>query len=139
MHGKHLVLYDGICGLCNRLNLFIIRRDPTGKFLFASMQSETGKRLLAKYDKPSDSLTTFYVLADYQSDAERILSHSTASLFVAEHLSGPWRMATVFRIVPAFLRDLPYSFVARQRYRFYGRYDSCPAPSDGLKARFIDV
>lgn len=87
---QHLVLYDGVCGLCNRLNLFLLTRDVEGVFAFASLQSQTGQSLLRRFDKATEDLTTFYVIANYCAESPVLLAKSRAALFVASRLGGFW-------------------------------------------------
>jgi predicted DCC family thiol-disulfide oxidoreductase YuxK len=137
--GEHLVLYDGVCGLCNRLNQFVLARDPRGVFDFASLQSATGRSVLQRFGRDTDELTTFYVVADYGSDSPTLLSRAEAAFFVLKTLGAgrPWLQ--VFRMVPNPLLNLGYRMIARNRYRLFGRAESCLIPSAEFKQRFIDV
>ena len=137
--GRHLLLYDGVCGLCNRVTQFVLRRDPAGLFDFASLQSETGRAFLRRSGRHPGDLDTLFVVADYRSDSRRVLSKSDASLFIAESVGGPWRIFTVLRALPAAVRDFFYDLIARSRYRIFGRYETCPIPSAEDRQRFIDL
>lgn len=134
---SHLVLYDGVCGLCSRLVQFILAHDPGAVFSFASLQSALGHSLVARSGGNPDELTSLYVFADYQSAHPRMLMRSDAALFVAGHLHWPWRLLRVFGILPRTLLDWAYDIVARTRYRVFGRLDSCPLPKPEFKSRFL--
>jgi predicted DCC family thiol-disulfide oxidoreductase YuxK len=136
---RHLVLYDGVCGLCNRLNAFVLPRDTSGIFAFASLQSATGQSLLKRFGKTTSDLDTFYVVTNYRSDSPGLLAKSRAALFVLSTLGGIWRSFAPFRVLPAWLLDIGYDLIARNRYRFFGRYDTCLVPTPQYKQRFIDV
>ena len=120
--GTHLLLYDGVCGLCNRLIRFILARDPLGVFEFAPLQSRVGRELVTKFGGDPDFLTTFYVIANYRDETARLLSKARAGLFVLQVLGPPWSWAAVLRVLPDKLLDLGYDLVARSRYRLFGRY-----------------
>jgi predicted DCC family thiol-disulfide oxidoreductase YuxK len=136
--GRHLLLYDGVCGLCNRLNGFVLPRDPGGVFHFAPLQSETARSILLRFGRDSGSLETFYVVEDYRSAAPRLWSKARAGLFVARQIGGVWRLLTIFGILPDFLLNFVYDLIARHRYRIFGRYDVCLMPKPEYKARFVD-
>jgi predicted DCC family thiol-disulfide oxidoreductase YuxK len=136
--GQHLVLYDGVCGLCNGLVQFLLRRDRRGTFGFAPLQSATGQQLVTRYGgKPAD-LTSFYVVADYRTGSACALTRSEAALFVVGRLGWPWRLLRVARLLPKSIRDRAYDIVARHRYRLFGRYDRCLLPRQEFRDRFID-
>jgi predicted DCC family thiol-disulfide oxidoreductase YuxK len=137
--GAHLVLYDGVCGLCNRLLQFVIRRDHGGVFRFASLQSAVGRSIVERSGGDPGELTSFYVIAEYQTPAARMLDRSDAAVFVAGVLGWPWRAVRLIRFVPRALRDRAYDVVARSRYRVFGRFDHCLIPSPELRNRFIDT
>jgi predicted DCC family thiol-disulfide oxidoreductase YuxK len=136
--GAHLVLYDGVCGLCNRLLQFLLRHDHRGVFSFASLQSAVGQATVERSGGNPRDLTSFYVVADYQTPASRVLTRSDAALFVASQLGWPWRAARWMRWVPKGIRDRAYDLIARHRYRVFGRYDRCLIPSPEFRGRFID-
>jgi predicted DCC family thiol-disulfide oxidoreductase YuxK len=133
-----LVLYDGVCGLCNRLNRFVIARDPAGRFRFAALQSSLARQILARHGRdPQDRDTLYLVLSRGRPD-ERLLRKSDAALWILRALGGPWRTAAALRLVPRGVRDLGYDLVARTRYRLFGRYDACPLPDPRHRERFLD-
>ena len=138
LRGVHLVLYDGVCGLCNAICQSILARDRRGVFAFASLQSATGRAWLERFNRNVDALDTFYLVKDYLASPV-ILEKSNAALAVAAALGAPWSWTAVFRVVPHVLRDALYDFVARHRYQWFGRYETCLIPTPEQRARFLDV
>ena len=139
-----ILLYDGVCGLCNRGVQFVLRRDPAGAFRFASLQSAFARQLLSRHSVSPSDLDTFYVVVGLDPgggvQGERLLGRSDAVIFVLDQLGGLWRCAAwLLRITPAVLRDGVYNFVARRRYRMFGKYDRCPVPTEETRARFLDL
>ncbi|MFQ5705399.1 MAG: thiol-disulfide oxidoreductase DCC family protein [Gemmatimonadales bacterium] len=139
MTAKHLVLYDGVCGLCNGFNRFVLHRDGAAIFRFASLQSAYGRELLDRYGKSATALDTVYVVADYRTADAHLLERARAALFVLKTLGGVWKWCGALDIVPQSMLDWGYNVVARYRYRIFGRYDSCIVPTDEYASRFIDV
>src|SRR5688572_5261668 len=137
--GRHLILYDGVCGLCNRLVIDVLSRDPKGVFHFASLQSAKGRALVAAYGRNPDVLDNMYVVADHNTPSPRLLARARAALFVVGRLESPWRILRVFGVLPTFLLDAVYSFNARNRYRWFGKLDRCLLPSDAYASRFLDL
>ena len=139
MGQDHIILYDGMCGLCNRLNRFVIRRDRQGSFRYASLQSHFAAEALSAYGKDPRDLDTLYVIARHGTPSESLLMRSEAVLFILRELGGPWRLARVLEYLPSGLFDFGYNLVARNRYRVFGRYDACPIPHPEDRAKFIEV
>ena len=137
--GTHLVLYDGVCGLCSRLLQFLLRHDHRRVFDFASLQSATGRAIVERCGGDPRELTSFYVLADYRTSNSRVFTQSDAALFVAGELGWPWRMARLMRMAPKRVRDRAYDLMARTRYRVFGRYEHCLIPSKEFRSRFIEL
>jgi predicted DCC family thiol-disulfide oxidoreductase YuxK len=137
--GQHLVLYDGVCGLCNGVNRFILARDLGQRFHFASLQSAAAAVTLAPFGVNPRDLDTIYVVANYQTAAPTLLRKSRAVLFALRQLGWPWRAAGLLAILPDRMRDTLYDLVARYRYRLFGRHDQCPIPPLEHRRRFIDV
>jgi len=131
-HGP-TVLFDGVCNLCNGLVRFVAANDPMGRFRFASLESPEGLALLAATGGAprGDSV----VLIDYGRRYER----SDAALYIALGLRPPWPLAFVLIAIPRALRDALYEWVARNRYRWFGRQTACPIPPPALRARFLDA
>ncbi len=139
MDQGHIILYDGVCGLCSRLNRFVIRRDRQGVFRYASLQSRFAAEALSAYGKDPRDLDTLYVLARQGTSSERLLMRSEAVLFILGELGGPWRLAQVLGYLPGGLLDFGYNLVARNRYRVFGRYEVCQIPSPEDRGKFIEV
>jgi predicted DCC family thiol-disulfide oxidoreductase YuxK len=137
-HGVHLILYDGVCGLCSRLLQFLLRHDHRRAFSFASLQSDTGKAIISRCGGNPDELTTFYVLADFRTPDARIFGKSAAALFVAGELGWPWKVLRLAGVLPSRLLDRVYDVIARSRYRVFGRYEQCLMPRPEFRSRFIE-
>jgi predicted DCC family thiol-disulfide oxidoreductase YuxK len=137
--GPHLILYDGVCGLCNRLNAFVLKYDKTGQFKFASLQSATGQSFLRRFHRNPDDLDTFYVIANYDSNSAVPIERARAGLFVLKTLGTPWRWAGFLGILPDSVLNSGYDGIARVRYRIFGRYEPCMMPRAKDRERFIDV
>jgi predicted DCC family thiol-disulfide oxidoreductase YuxK len=133
MKPTRIILFDGECFLCSRVVGFILSRDPHGRFRFASLQSPAGKRLLRKHGFSDESPDTFVLLEN-----GRLYIKSAAALRICLRLRGGWPLLYGLRIIPRFFRDRLYDWVARNRYRWFGRSDSCLMPSEELKSRFLD-
>jgi predicted DCC family thiol-disulfide oxidoreductase YuxK len=137
--GRHLILYDGVCGLCNRIVRFVLPRDPSGIFHFAALQSAVGASILKRHGRRPDALDTFYLVADYRS-ANPVLYHKArAALFVLRNLGRQWRLLGALGIFPDAVLNAAYDFVAHRRYRVFGRYEVCPLPSPEHRDRFDDA
>lgn len=126
-----VVLFDGVCNFCNSAVNFIIRHDDGKMFKFATLQSEVGQQMRAKYGIGEDVDTIILV------EDEQAFTHSTAGLRVARGLGGIWSLAYVFTIVPAFIRDFCYKLFAKYRYRLFGRQDACMLPTPDVRERFL--
>jgi predicted DCC family thiol-disulfide oxidoreductase YuxK len=134
----HLVLYDGVCGLCNRLLQFLLLHDRRSVFCFASLQSATGRTMVARYGGNPDDLNSFHVIANFREPGAHALTKSEAAVFVASQLGWPWKGLSTAGNLPAPLRDFVYDVIARSRYRIFGRYDHCLLPSEEFRSRFVE-
>ena len=128
-----LILFDGVCNLCSGFVQFVIRHDPTGRFRFAALQSEAGRAVLAAhgFDASAVAAEPDSVLLEQNGT---LYTHSTAVLRIAQGLGGPWRLLAAGYLLPRPWRDAAYRFVARHRYRWFGRQASCWLPTPELKA-----
>jgi predicted DCC family thiol-disulfide oxidoreductase YuxK len=126
---RHLILYDGVCGLCNRLNTFVLLRDRERVFQFASLQSVAARSVLQDFGRRRKVWIHFYVVTNYRGGAPKLLDRSQAAIFVLKQLGGLWRWAGLVNILPVRLLNLVYNVVARNRYRILGRYDNCLLPN----------
>ena len=132
-----VLLYDGVCGLCNRLVQFALHHDHEKVFRFASLQSSFGSRVLKQHGVDAAALTTVYVLAS-GDEGQLLLQQSEAILFLVGRFGGIWSvLAQMARVLPLGIRDWAYNLIARHRYRIFGRYDSCPLPSVADRERFL--
>lgn len=131
--GNRIVLFDGVCHLCQWSIQFIISHDPQGYFRFASLQSEIGKELLK-----SSGLSEQYVSSVVLIENGRIHTGSTAALHIAKQLTFPWRMLYGLIILPTFIREPIYKLIAKNRYRWFGRDVVCFMPTLEIKSRFLD-
>ncbi|WP_429472263.1 thiol-disulfide oxidoreductase DCC family protein [Neobacillus sp. B4I6] len=127
-----IILFDGVCNLCNNSVKFIIKRDTLGYFKFASLQGETGQRLLKKHSLNYD-LNSFVLI-----EKEKVYIKSSAALRVCSQLGGAWRIFSIFRFLPPLFRDFLYDIVAKNRYKWFGKEESCILPLPKWKQRFLD-
>jgi predicted DCC family thiol-disulfide oxidoreductase YuxK len=135
----HLLLYDGVCGLCNRLTQFVVRHDRANRFRYASLQGAVAGELLRRHDRDPRDLDTVYVVAHHGEPGEQLLWKSRAILFVLAQLGGVWGLGRVLGILPRRLLDRAYDGIARRRYRWFGKYDTCPLPPPGVREKFLDA
>jgi predicted DCC family thiol-disulfide oxidoreductase YuxK len=157
-----ILLYDGVCALCNRFVEFILQRDHAGIFRFASLQSALAGRILGRHGANPTDMDTVYVVIDYELADERLLSRSDTLIFVLKHLGEAgcdrrkggseasalsktvfvrgWKaLAFLLELAPKSLRDAIYNFVARRRYGIFGRSEICTMPRDHDPSRFLDL
>ena len=132
LHGHPLVLFDGVCRLCDGWVRFVLRRDSGERFFFAPLQSELGQEALRYFGLPPDRLDTVVVV-----EGDRCSTRSDAVLRIFRHLRAPWPLLSVGVVVPRFLRDWAYGVVARYRYRWFGKRESCALPTPDLQRRFL--
>jgi len=135
---QQVLLYDGVCGFCNKSVQMILQHDRRGTLRFAALQSAYGEAVKARHAelKDVDSVVLVERLPDTRE--ERIFIRSDAALRIAAYLGGWWKGLLIFRLLPRAVRDFFYDTFARYRYRFFGKYDSCLVPSPEVRARFID-
>lgn len=130
--GHPIVLFDGVCNLCNRSVMFIIRHDPDAVFRFAALQSDAGRQALSMLNQAQENVSSIVLL-----QGQKVFTHSTAALSIARQLKGPIKFAYAFIIIPRFIRDAVYNWIARNRYRWFGKKDQCMVPGPDLLRRFI--
>ena len=135
---SHLVLYDGVCGLCDRFVQFLLRIDGHDRLRFAALQGPIGTKILNEAGRAATALSTVVVVADHGTEAQRLLDRSDAALFAIASAGGLYRAAGALRVVPRFIRDAAYDLIARWRYRIFGRFDACPIPEPATRAKFLD-
>ena len=133
MQTQQIILFDGVCNLCSGAVQFVIKHDPHAKFTFASLQSDTGKKLLEAHNLPSNQLNSFVLIQE-----ERTYTKSTAALKVVMQLTGLIKLLYGFIIVPVFIRNAVYQLIANNRYKWFGKKEACMIPSPSLKQRFLN-
>lgn len=127
------LLFDGVCNLCSGSVQFILKRDTRGRFRFASLQSDAGRRLMTGHGLDPDALSSVVLIED-----GRAYQESAAALRIARHLPGAWKLLRVFTVIPRPLRDAIYRLIARNRYRWFGKTETCWLPTPELRARFLE-
>lgn len=132
----HVVLFDGVCNLCNSSVDFIIRNDKRGRFKVAPLQSDTGKKLLKDAGLSEERIASLDSVLLYRKG--RVYGKSKAALEIAKNLGFPISLLYGFIIIPPFLRDIVYNFIARNRYRWFGKKETCRLPTEEERARFLE-
>ena len=117
---------------------FVLPRDGNGIFRYASLESETAQRLLAERGIARGTSDSLFVVPDWSRNQDQVLQKSTAILFILGHLHGPWKALVALRLIPKPWLDRSYDWVARNRYRWGGRGESCPVPDEAFRTRFLD-
>ncbi len=128
-----IIFFDGVCNLCNSSIQFILKRDKNAQFKYSSLQSEFAQEHLADHYVDTGNLQSIVL-----KKGDRISTKSSAVLTITKSLSGGWPLFYVFMIIPKFIRDSVYDYIAANRYRWFGKRDECMIPSPELKSRFID-
>lgn len=127
-----IILFDGVCNLCNGFVQFLIKRDPHAHFRFAALQSEMGQALLKKHGMSTDEIDTVVMLEN-----DQLYIRSEVGLRIASQMNGLWPIFSILRILPLWFRDPIYDFIAARRYRWFGEKDQCMIPTPALKSRFL--
>lgn len=130
---KQLILFDGVCNLCNSSVLYVIKNDKANRFMFAPLQSAVGKQIIEKFNvdcSKTDSILLY-------SEDKGLSVKSSAALHIAKHLGFPRNLMSVFFIIPTVFRNWVYDFVARNRYKWYGKKDACMIPTPELNSKFL--
>jgi predicted DCC family thiol-disulfide oxidoreductase YuxK len=128
-----VILFDGVCNFCNGAINFVIKQDKKDIFRFAPLQSEAGQRLLQQYQLPKENFPSFVLIED-----GKVYKKSTAALKVLSRLPWYWKELQVLRIVPTFLRNAIYDFIARNRYKWFGKREQCRLSTPAVKKRFLN-
>ncbi|MEN1969547.1 thiol-disulfide oxidoreductase DCC family protein [Lentibacillus sp. N15] len=128
---ERIILFDGACNFCDKSVQFILKRDPNGRFKFASLQSDIGKDLLRKYDAPSDIDSMVLI------EGNKCYFKSSAALRICKNLKGLWKLLYFLLAVPKPLRDVFYKIIAKNRYKWFGKKESCMLPSPEERKRFL--
>lgn len=130
---KSIILFDGVCNLCNNSVNFIIKHDKNNKFLFASLQSDAAEEILLHFNLNKNKLNTIILI-----QKEEVYERSTAVLLIFKQLNGFLRHLYVFLIIPKKIRDFVYNIIAKNRYNWFGKRTSCLLPTSELKHRFLN-
>lgn len=128
-----ILLFDGVCNLCNNFVRFVVERDSKRKFKFASLQSESGQTILKKFGLPTNGFDSFVFI-----NKGKIFLRSSAGLNVFKELGGIWKLFYVFIFVPQFLRDPIYGVIAKNRYKIFGKRNTCMTPTSDIKQIFLE-
>jgi predicted DCC family thiol-disulfide oxidoreductase YuxK len=134
-----IVLYDGVCGLCNRGVQFLLKRDRHDRLRFASLQSDFAVALLERHGVNASDLDTVYVVVGHEQANESLLARADAVLDLMKEIGGVWHIVRLMGILPKWVRDRIYNFVARHRYQVFGKYDSCLLPEERYRHKFLDA
>jgi predicted DCC family thiol-disulfide oxidoreductase YuxK len=128
-----IILFDGVCNFCNSSVNYVIRHDQKDRFRFAALQSDTGKKILEQFQEDTTATNSVILIQD-----NKLYKRSTAILRIAKRLGGAYLLLYGFIIVPRFLRDAVYNFIARNRYKWFGKKDSCMIPTEEVKRKFME-
>ena len=129
---KPVILFDGVCNFCNGAVNFVLKQDKKGIFNFAALQSAAGQKLLQQYNLSMKDFDSFVLIEN-----GKVYKKSTASLRVMNQLPWYWKEAQILRIVPRFLRDAIYDFIAKNRYKWFGKKEQCMIPTPEMRSRFL--
>ena len=132
--GKKVILFDGVCNVCDGFVQFILKRDKKGIFYFASLQSDIAQQLLAKHQIQTKALSTVILI-----DGDKYYTHSDVPLVVGRELGGICQLMYPFRIIPKKIRNTFYDWFAKNRYRFFGKKEVCMLPQPEWHSRFLDI
>jgi predicted DCC family thiol-disulfide oxidoreductase YuxK len=133
----YVVFYDGVCGFCNWMVRFILKRDRRGVFRFSPLQGALASQVLPRHGKDPADLDAVFLAIDANGPEERLLDQGRASMRVLRELGGVWRIVSWLGILPTPILNWGYQLVARRRYRFFGKLESCPIPSPEERERFL--
>jgi predicted DCC family thiol-disulfide oxidoreductase YuxK len=132
-HDTSIILFDGVCNFCDGAINFVLKQDKKDVFRFAPLQSQTGQKLLAQYQIPKKDFESFILIQDGKA-----YQKSTAALKVLNQLPWYWKALQAFWIVPKFIRDGIYDFIAHNRYKWFGKKEVCMIPTPEMRSRFLD-
>ncbi|WMI67372.1 thiol-disulfide oxidoreductase DCC family protein [Mangrovimonas sp. YM274] len=130
---KELILFDGVCNLCNTSIQYVIKHDKQNRFMFAALQSDIGKSIIEKHGIDTAKIDSILL----HTPSQKIYYKSTAALKIASKLGFPTTLLAVFLIVPSFIRNWVYDIIAKNRYKWFGKQDSCMIPTPELTSKFL--
>ncbi len=131
MQENNIIFFDGVCNLCNSTVNFVIDRDKKAHLKFAALQDEKSKEILSKYNLSEDLYSIIYL------ESGKVYERSSAVLRISRKMDGLWPMFYVFIIIPKFIRDGIYNWIAKNRYKWFGKREACRVPEEGLEERFL--
>ena len=131
---KKIILFDGVCNLCNNAVQFVVKRDKEAVFRFAALQSEIGKKLIAERNIDTNKVDSIILI----EPGIAYYIKSTAALKISTSFGGLWSLSTILMWLPEGFRNIVYDFIAKNRYKWYGKKDQCMIPTPELKARFLE-
>lgn len=131
---KLLILFDGVCNLCNSSVQYVIKHDKKNKFLFAPLQSEVGESIIEDFNIDTERTDSILL---YNPEVNSIKIKSSAAIGIAKHLDFPLNLMVIFYIVPNFIRNRVYDYIAKNRYKWYGKNEECMIPTPELKSKFL--
>ena len=132
MEEHPVILFDGVCNFCNGVINFLMKQDKKNVFRFAALQSPAGQKLLSQYDLPKENFDSFILI-----DKGNVYKSSTAGLRLYNKLPWYWKWTQVFWIVPPFIRNAVYNYIARNRYRWFGKKDQCMVPTEAMRKKWL--
>ncbi|MCA0959533.1 thiol-disulfide oxidoreductase DCC family protein [Muricauda ruestringensis] len=133
-NGKKIILFDGVCNLCNNSVQFVIKRDKNDVFRYAALQSDVGQQLLKQRHIDTIAVDSIILI----EPGVAYYTKSDAALEIAQDLGGLWKLSAIFSWIPATIRNRIYDFVAKNRYKWFGKQESCMIPTPELRAKFLD-
>ena len=131
---NYLILFDGVCNLCNTSIQYVIKHDKNDRFRFAPLQSDIGKKIIEKYNLDTEKTDSILLY----SESKGLKIKSTAALHIARHLGFPRNLLSIFLIVHAFIRNWVYDYIAKNRYKWYGKKEECMIPTPELRSKFLE-
>lgn len=132
LNKKSIILFDGVCNLCNSSVQFVLKHDKKQQFLFASLQSDAAHKLLLQFNYKNSNLNTIILIEE-----DKIYDKSTAALRISKRLNPLWNTLYIFIVIPKSIRDVIYNFIAKNRYKWFGKSDTCLVYGEKYKKRFI--
>lgn len=131
---KKIILFDGVCNLCNGTILYVIKHDGKDMFRYAALQSEIGRKLVSERNIDTSNVDSIILI----EPGVAYFTKSDAALKIGQSFGGVWTFLSVFNLIPSGLRNIVYDFIARNRYRWFGKKEVCMIPTPELKAKFLD-
>lgn len=131
--GREVILFDGVCNLCNGAIDFILERDPEGHFVFASLQSVPGREILSQFGLATKDFDSVVLVKN-----GRVYKKSRAAIEIASKMTGGWPLFQIFKVIPRFVTDGVYNFIAQNRYKFFGKRETCRLPTPAIRSRFLE-